>query len=186
MMPIGPPVRRGTNGLAVAGFVLSLLWLCGFGSLLAVIFTLVALGQIKRLGGGGHGLAVAGLVLGVVGLVVTVSGTLLIVFTADEVIDSLEDERNDVDVTGCRAGDGGAVLVAVSITNDSSKPSDYRITVLVSGADTGIGEASQVELTTEALDPGDTTELSARTGGATRFDDPRCELGFVDRRASGG
>lgn len=60
-------VRVGaTNGLAVASFVVSL-----FGmSLLAVVFGHVALYQIPRRGERGDGLAVAGLVIGYLGVVV--------------------------------------------------------------------------------------------------------------------
>jgi GYF domain 2/Domain of unknown function (DUF4190) len=58
------------SGLAVAGFVLGLLWLCGLGSLLATIFGAVARSQISRSNGTltGKGLALAGLILGILGL----------------------------------------------------------------------------------------------------------------------
>ena len=60
------------SGLAIASLVLGLLWLCGIGSLLAVIFGSVALNQISKSRGRllGTGMAIAGLVLGIVGLVV--------------------------------------------------------------------------------------------------------------------
>ena len=58
----------GTNGLAIASFVLSLLTLCGVGSLLGVIFGHLSLGQIKREHQRGRGLAIAGLVLGYLGM----------------------------------------------------------------------------------------------------------------------
>ncbi len=63
------------NGLAVASLVLSLLWLCGIGSLLAVIFGHIARGQIKRSNGRetGAGLALAGLILGYLPLVIGVA-----------------------------------------------------------------------------------------------------------------
>jgi hypothetical protein len=59
-----------TSGLAIASFVLGLLWLCGIGSLLATIFGAIALGQISRSNGNttGKGLAIAGLILGILGL----------------------------------------------------------------------------------------------------------------------
>ena len=59
-----------TNGLAVASLVAGLLWLGWFGSILAVIFGHIAIGQIKRSGGreSGTGLAIAGLVLGYMGV----------------------------------------------------------------------------------------------------------------------
>ncbi len=65
---INAPTPQRTNGLAIASFVLSLLTLCGVGSLLGVIFGHVSLGQIKRQRQSGRGLAIAGLVLGYLGL----------------------------------------------------------------------------------------------------------------------
>lgn len=62
---------RQTSGLAIASLVLSIIWVLGLGSLLAVIFGFVARKDIKRSAGlkGGDGLAVAGIVIGIVGLV---------------------------------------------------------------------------------------------------------------------
>ena len=68
----GAPVQSGgTNGLAVTSLILGILWICWLGSVLAVIFGHVALSQIKKSGNvqGGKGLAVAGLVLGYLGVV---------------------------------------------------------------------------------------------------------------------
>jgi hypothetical protein len=65
----GPPT--GTNGYAIASLVLGIVWLGGLGSLLALIFGIMAKNQIDASGGHqtGRGMAVAGIVLGVVGLV---------------------------------------------------------------------------------------------------------------------
>jgi hypothetical protein len=66
-----PPGRApSTNGLAVASLVLSIVWLGGLGSLLAVVFGIVARRQIRASGGrqGGDGMALAGLLIGIVGL----------------------------------------------------------------------------------------------------------------------
>ena len=49
-----------TNGLAIAAFILSLV---GF-SFVAAILGHVAMGQIKRMGEGGNGLAIAAVVIG--------------------------------------------------------------------------------------------------------------------------
>ena len=56
----GAPRDGGTDGFAVASLVLGIL----SGSLLAIIFGIVALGRIRRDGTGGRGLAIAGIVLG--------------------------------------------------------------------------------------------------------------------------
>jgi len=56
----------GTNGLAVASMILGILGFvtCGLTSVLAVIFGHVSLGQIKRTGEQGYGMALTGVILG--------------------------------------------------------------------------------------------------------------------------
>ncbi|MEU5880963.1 DUF4190 domain-containing protein [Spirillospora sp. NPDC047279] len=60
------PVAVRTNGMATASMILGIIGIftCGFGSILAIIFGHVAHSQIRRTGEGGHGLAVAGLIMG--------------------------------------------------------------------------------------------------------------------------
>jgi Domain of unknown function (DUF4190) len=57
------------DGLAVASLVLSLVWLAGLGSLLAVIFGATSIRTANRENRERSGLAVAGLVIGIFGLV---------------------------------------------------------------------------------------------------------------------
>jgi hypothetical protein len=66
------PMRR-TNGLAIASLVCSIVWLGGVGSLLAIIFGFIARSQIKRAEDHqqGRGLALAGIIVGFLGLVTT-------------------------------------------------------------------------------------------------------------------
>jgi hypothetical protein len=58
-------------GFAVASMVLGILWIYWIGSILAVIFGHIALSQIKRANGWktGRGMAIAGVVLGWIGMV---------------------------------------------------------------------------------------------------------------------
>jgi hypothetical protein len=62
---------QGTSGKAIASLVLSLVWIGGLGSLLAVIFGFSARGDIRQSRGrlGGDGLAIAGLIIGILGLI---------------------------------------------------------------------------------------------------------------------
>jgi hypothetical protein len=64
-----------TNGFAVASLVLGILWLFWVGSILAVIFGHIATSQIDGSGGrqSGRGMAVAGYVLGYIGLGILVA-----------------------------------------------------------------------------------------------------------------
>lgn len=75
-------VQQRTNGFAVAALVLGILWLFWVGSILALVFGYIAKSQIDGSGGahGGRGLAIAGIVLGWVGV-----GTLLLVIAFGDV-----------------------------------------------------------------------------------------------------
>jgi hypothetical protein len=56
--------------MAIASMVLGILWIYWIGSILALIFGMVAKNQIDRAGGyeQGRGMAIAGIVLGWVGI----------------------------------------------------------------------------------------------------------------------
>jgi hypothetical protein len=75
------PVAGRTNTLAVLSLVFGIVWCAGIGSLLAVILSVKARRSIRESGGAesGEGLAMAGLVLGILGIVATVLTTLLVV-----------------------------------------------------------------------------------------------------------
>jgi hypothetical protein len=77
------PPRTGTNGFAIASLVLSLVWIYWIGSILAVVFGHIAVGQINRTQGtqGGKGMAVAGLVIGYVAIGFAVLA--IVIFIAD-------------------------------------------------------------------------------------------------------
>ena len=68
--PIVYVTQPRTNGLAVASLVLGIVWLWWIGSILALVFGYSARAQIRRSHGqqSGEGLAIAGIVLGWVGV----------------------------------------------------------------------------------------------------------------------
>ncbi|MGI9125113.1 MAG: DUF4190 domain-containing protein [Mycobacterium sp.] len=73
--PPGYPMvnTSATNKLAIGSIVSSLIGLlCGIGSILGIVLGMVALNQIKRTREGGYGLAVAGIVVGVASLVISI------------------------------------------------------------------------------------------------------------------
>ncbi|MFB4317797.1 DUF4352 domain-containing protein [Actinomadura sp. 21ATH] len=63
----------------MASFVLGILWIFWLGSILAVICGHLAVAQIKRTGAAGKGLAIAGLVLGYIGLATAILAGVLAV-----------------------------------------------------------------------------------------------------------
>lgn len=72
---------RTTNGFAVASLVLGIVFVGGIGSILALVFGYLAKNQIDRSHGveGGRGMAIAGIVLGWVGVAVVLLMILLMV-----------------------------------------------------------------------------------------------------------
>lgn len=82
----GPPgaYQPQTNGMAIASLIfgiLGLLILYGIGAVLALVFGYVAKGQIKRSQGmqTGNGLALAGIIMGWIGVVITILFVALVV-----------------------------------------------------------------------------------------------------------
>jgi Domain of unknown function (DUF4190) len=62
------PAPQRTNGMAIASLVLGILWIYWIGSILALVFGYIARSQIKQRGEAGAGMALAGIILGWVGL----------------------------------------------------------------------------------------------------------------------
>jgi hypothetical protein len=64
-------VQQRTNSLAVASLVLGIVWVFWLNYILALIFGYIAKGEIDRSGGAqsGRGMAIAGIILGYLGLI---------------------------------------------------------------------------------------------------------------------
>jgi hypothetical protein len=67
-IPARGNVRRTTNGMAIASMVLGILWLNGFGSVLALVLGYVARRQVRERNQAGAGMAIAGIILGWIGV----------------------------------------------------------------------------------------------------------------------
>jgi hypothetical protein len=73
----GQPRQSGTNMLAIASLISSFVGLlCGIGSIVGIVLGAVALNQIKQTRQEGYGLAVAGIVVGVATLLVSLIVTI--------------------------------------------------------------------------------------------------------------
>lgn len=71
--PYGYPQAQGTNGMAIGSLVASLIGLCTcIGSIVGIILGVIALNQIKERGQDGRGMALAGIWVGVGGIVLTI------------------------------------------------------------------------------------------------------------------
>ena len=67
-----PTPQAGTNTMAISSLVASVVGLlCGIGSIVGIVLGVVALNQIKQTRQAGYGLAVAGIVVGVATLIIS-------------------------------------------------------------------------------------------------------------------
>lgn len=90
------PAQVTVAGLAVASMVLGILWIYWIGSILAIIFGHIAISQIKKSNGwkSGKGMAIAGLVLGYLGLASLIFVIIFAVATANS-RDGINSDRSD-------------------------------------------------------------------------------------------
>lgn len=165
-MPAAPSAgnqasHERTNGLAIASFVLSLLTLCGIGSLLGVVFGHISLGQIKRGRQRGRGLAIAGLVLGYLGL----AGIVVLIAVA---VTSSSDEQ------GVTAESPGVTAAAPETTADQPVATEAATSTTAGSPDT------------TADSPATTSSPSVETTAApTNGDKPIAVSGFTTYDALG-
>ncbi|RZT86663.1 uncharacterized protein DUF4333 [Pseudonocardia sediminis] len=114
-----PPPPRGTNTLAILSLVLAFVV-----APVAAVLGFVALGKIKRTGEGGKGLAVAGIVLGVVFTLVGIAAVLFVVLaTPTRTTDNIEtqiatttEQTVGVAPTGVQCPDSVDVQVGATFT----------------------------------------------------------------------
>ena len=80
----GRAVTKSTNGMAVASMVLGILWIWWIGSILALVFGYRGKKQIDQSNGAqsGRGMAIAGIVLGWVGIATLVLFVALLSFSS--------------------------------------------------------------------------------------------------------
>jgi hypothetical protein len=84
------PVARRTNPLAIAALVCGIAGFCAAppAAIAAIILGHISLGQIRRDGDEGYGLAKAGLILGYVALVLGILGLVLVLSLAVHIMNS--------------------------------------------------------------------------------------------------
>ena len=99
--PYGPP-PRATNGLAIASMVLGILWIYWIGSILALVFGYVARSQIRQRNEGGNGMAIAGIVLGWIGVATLVAAIVLALVLQNEEPDAFNFESLSLAVAAVR------------------------------------------------------------------------------------
>lgn len=77
---VQPPIYQAvpTSGMAVGALIASLLWCFGLGSIIAVTLAMIGWKETKSGMRGGHGLNVAALIIGCLGLIPAAFGILFL------------------------------------------------------------------------------------------------------------
>ena len=74
------PAQSQTNGLAIAGFVVSLvstLLCCGGLNVVSLVLSIIGAVKAKDYGGSGKGMAIAGIIISAIGLIILIALTAL-------------------------------------------------------------------------------------------------------------
>lgn len=109
---VPPEANQKYNGLAIAGFICSFLV-----SLPGLILSIVGLNQIKKQGGKGKGLAIAGIIISAAGMVIQVILVIaLIVGGASYAIKAIDEAKTDSSYSQSSSGNGDS--------SDKSKAQD--------------------------------------------------------------
>lgn len=125
--------RPATSAVVMGSIAIIIAWIPfvaivgGVLAVLALVFGVRGLRR-SRVDGVGRGPAIAGIVMGAVGLAATVIGVVLSVIVLRAVIDYVEPGPNITEVTSCTA-DGQDVRVEGTITNRSGDVRDYTVFV---------------------------------------------------------
>jgi hypothetical protein len=164
-----------TNGLAIASLVLGILWFLGLGSILAVIFGFVARRQMRARNQGGNGLAIAGIVLGFVGIAVLMVGIIGVVASNGTQRTSLTVITYTQPCSSSLFNDGTTVIVRGNSGNQLAAANLSRGT----DGTANLNDGTQIPTCTYNASmtlPGDQTSYTFTVGGHTPITFSRHEM----------
>ena len=176
-----PPASAGTNGFAIAALVLGLVAVIPLG----LIFGFVALGQIKRSGQQGKGMAIAGVVLSVAWLIVAVAGFSLFIAGRAERSETGEITQggdvlvHDLEVGDCMNGLQEAEVVLSVDAVACSEPHDAELYATIDVPD---GEWPGIEALSLDAQEGCSDEMAE--GFPAAYEDDGVELFFLHPTAA--
>ena len=115
---------------------------------------------------GMSGCAKAAIVIVVLGLLLGGGCVVAALVFGDEVVDNIEDSRDaarrDIDIDSCELDDSGFMVAELSITNNSSERSNYVIEIGFR-ADDGSQSLETVSVFANGVESQDTVQQSARS-----------------------
>ena len=174
-MATKPPSNTMALVSLLAG-IFSFVCLGAIGAILALIFGFLGLSRAKQMNGNGKGMSIAGIILGILNLIVTAVVIVLIVVFAGSAKDSLNEaiqniggtapaSSYEVKVTACSADSMGSVTFNGTITNRTAGSKSFIVQTSVT--DSGGAEISTIPAIVTDIPAGAT-----ETWDANSFGDP--------------
>jgi hypothetical protein len=174
--------------MAVAALIFGLLsFIClpFLGPILAVVFGIIGLGKAKQTGTG-RGMSLAGIILGVIGMIAAIVVTVALVLAADDVSDTIDDNLGSADpadyelvAEACELDEFGFVTYTGTIENTSNETRGFAINAEFRDSDTDrVVDSGLADLVTD-LPAGDTADWSI-TGSVDEGIDVTCTVSSVD------
>ena len=185
---VGAPGRPPSRTLAVLALIFGIVavatgWMPIFfvvgaaAGIAAIVLGIIARRRVADGRAGGSGMAVAGLVLGPIGLASCAIGIVLTGIVLREVEAFTEPGPLDVEITSCEV-DGRAVRMAGTIENLDDEVHDYSISVEVRDGAGGVrGVIDRDDIAVDDVAPGEVREWDGLVlTRADTPDEPRCEI----------
>jgi hypothetical protein len=150
--PMGAPPGGANNGMAIAALVLGIVSLvlffaCGAGALagvLAIVFGFIGIGKAKEIGKG-RGMSLAGLILGLVGIIGGILVLVLVIIGINNASDNVQDafgqaDSSNYDLTTdtCKIDQYGSVTFDGTIENTASRDLGFNVVGEVRDNRTGV------------------------------------------------
>lgn len=140
-----PPVvpmqtKAASNGLAIASLILGIVSLvlaaaCGAGALfgiIGVVLAVLGMNRAKALAGMGRGMAIAGLILSILGIVLSIILYIVLFAIADNASDEIsswtgkaDPSEYSIDVQSCNVDSLGYPTMKVTVKNKTSKDKSW-------------------------------------------------------------
>lgn len=179
--------RPQSNSMAILALVLGILsFVClwGIGGVLAIVFGVLGLGRARSTDGEGRGLSVAGIVLGIVNIMVSIVVVVLLALLLREAANSVNEQNGKADpskyavaIDDCTTDVFDHPMMTVRVTNLTSSPKSYLLQYAFragsSTIDTGTAWPSTIL-------PNDSVTIDIVSSVTAKGNGIRCEITEVD------
>lgn len=188
-MPAAGGAPNPNNAMAVAALVLGILTFVCLGpiaGILAIIFGFLGMKKAKEMGGTGKGMALAGLILGAVGTVLSVIVFIVFVVAAGTATVAIRDATSVADpgaysykIIECRKDTFGDPSMTITVTNKTNRKKQFTFNYEFRSASGSIID-SGTSFPTESIPANDSLDVQISSYISMTGSNPKCEITQVN------